>query len=160
MLSLAGASLACAGAKKTLSDQMQWTARIDRAIMELQTQLAKCDRRGIVSLLAPPLSEDQTFARNVDALCERASAIRPELTVERLWLKTADTVRADVQWTLRATLASTAGTPTPTPDRQGGTSTMVMGTAHFTLVGKESPRVTAIDGDNPFAPQLDQSLLP
>jgi hypothetical protein len=160
MLLLAGSSVACAGSKKTLSDQAQWTARIDRAIAELQTRLEQCDRRGIVSLLAPPLSEDQTFARNLDALCERASAIRPELTVERLWLKPADTVRADVQWTLRANLAPPAGSPSPTPGRQGGTSAMVMGTAHFTLTGKESPRLTAIDGDNPFTPQFDQTLLP
>jgi hypothetical protein len=157
---LACSPVACAGAKKTLSDQAQWATRIDTVIAKLQAQLEQCDRRGIVALLAPPLSEDRAFERGLVDLCERASTIRPVFVVERLWLKTADTVRADLQWTLQAELPAPPGSAAPTSGRQRGTSTRVMGTAHFTLVGKESPRLTAIDGDNPFAPQFDQPLLP
>ncbi len=155
--------VACAGAPKPLSAQAQWATRIDTVIAALQTQLEHCDRRGIASLLAPPLAEDQLFARGLADLCERASGIRPVFVVERVWLKNAETVRADLQWTLRADLAPPpvpSAPSTSTGGRPEGSSIMVMGTAHLTLVGKESPRVTAVDGDNPFAPQFDQPLSP
>jgi hypothetical protein len=151
---------ACAGAKKPLSAQAQWVTHIDKVIEELQTQLGHCDRRGIASLLAPPLADDEAFTRGLADLCERTSSIHPAFVVERLWLKNADTVRADLQWTLRADLASPAGAASPTEGRQTAKSTMVMGTAHFTLVGKDSPRLTAVDGDNPFTTQFDQPLIP
>jgi len=150
---------ACSGAKKPLSAQAQWATQIDKIIEELQTQLGHCDRHGITALLAPPLADDEAFAHGLADLCERVASIHPAFVVERLWLRTADTVRADLQWTLRADLVSPAG-GLPTNGREAGRSTMVMGTAHFTLVGKEAPRLTAVDGDNPFTTQFDQPLIP
>jgi hypothetical protein len=152
--------VACGSAKKPLSAQAQAAGRADTVIAQLQTALGRCDRRGIASLLAPPLENDEAFSRRLAELCSRAAAIRPVFIVERLWLKNAETVRADVQWTLRADLASSTDVVPQSGSRQAGGSTMVIGTAHFTLVGKESPRLTAIDGDNPFAPQFDQALNP
>jgi hypothetical protein len=151
---------ACGSTKKTLSAQAQVAGRVDTVIAQLQTELGRCNRRGITALLAPPLENDETFSRRLAELCDQATAIRPVFVVERMWLKNAETVRADIQWTLRADLASPNGVDSPTGNRQPGGATMVIGTAHFTLVGKESPRVTAIDGDNPFAPQFDQALVP
>lgn len=151
---------ACGSAKKPISAQAQAASRVDTVIAQLQTELSRCDRRGITALLAPPLENDEAFSRRLDELCGLAVAIRPVFIVERLWLKNADTVRADVQWTLRADLASSTGVVSQSGSQQAGGSTMVIGTAHFTLVGKESPRLTAIDGDNPFAPQFDQALNP
>jgi len=151
---------ACGSAKKPLSVQAQMADRINTVIAQLQTALGRCDRRGIASLLAPPLANDEAFSRRLADMCSRTTAIRPAFVVERLWVKNAETVRADLQWTLRADLASPPGPVLPTDGRQAGGSTMVMGTAHFTLVGKDSPRLTAVDGDNPFAPQFDQVLLP
>jgi len=151
---------ACGSAKKPLSAQAQVASRVDTVIAQLQTELGQCDRRGIAALLAPPLENDEAFSRRLAELCGRATAIRPVFIVERLWLKNAETVRADVQWTLRADLDSSTGVVSPTDSRQPGGSTMIIGTAHFTLVGKESPRLAAVDGDNPFAPQFDQALVP
>jgi hypothetical protein len=152
---------ACGSDKKPLSIQAQMASRVDTVIAELQTQLGHCDRHRIAALLAPPLSNDEAFSHQLTDLCNRASAIRPVFVVERLWLDSADTVRVDLQWTLRADLVAPSGPAPSTGDRQaGGGSTMVMGTAHFTLVGKDSPRLTAVAGDNPFAPQFDQALLP
>jgi hypothetical protein len=151
---------ACGSAKKPLSAQAQVAGRVDTVIAQLQTELGRCNRRGITSLLAPPLENDEAFSRRLAELCDQATAIRPVFVVERMWLKNAETVRADVQWTLRADLASPNGVDSPTGSHQPGGATMVIGTAHFTLVGKESPRLTAVDGDNPFAPQFDQALIP
>jgi hypothetical protein len=151
---------ACGGTKKPLSAQAQVAGRVDTVIAQLQTELGRCNRRGIASLLAPPLENDEAFSRRLAELCDQATAIRPVFIVERMWLKNAETVRADVQWTLRADLASPNGEDPSTGGRQPGGTTMVIGTAHFTLVGKESPRLTAVDGDNPFAPQFDQALIP
>ncbi|HUJ79661.1 MAG TPA: hypothetical protein VLY45_05030 [Nitrospiria bacterium] len=151
---------ACGGTKKPLSLQAQTATRINAVIEDLQTRLGRCDRSGIASLLAPPLSNDATFAHGLADLCDRASALHPVFIVERLWLKNAETVRVDLQWTLRANATAPTGPPSSTGGRQAGEPVMVMGTAHFTFIGKDSPRLTAIEGDNPFAPQADQVLLP
>jgi hypothetical protein len=151
---------ACGGSKKPLSAQAQTASRINTVIEDLQTQLGRCDRRGITSLLAPPLSNDATFARGLATLCERLSAIQPVFVVERLWMNNAESVRVDLQWMLRATLSPPAGPVPPTGNQQAGGPTMVMGTAHFTFVGKDSPHLSAIDGDNPFALQTAQVVLP
>lgn len=150
---------ACGSAKKPLSSQAQMASRVDEVIAELQTQLGFCDRHRIAALLAPPLSKDEVFSHRLSEFCNRASAIRPVFVVERLWLESADTVRVDLQWTLRADLSPASGPSSPA-GRPAGGSTMVMGTAHFTLVGKDSLRLTAVAGDNPFAPQFDQALVP
>jgi hypothetical protein len=150
---------ACGSAKKPLSVQAQMASRVDTVIAELQTELGYCDRNRIAALLAPPLLNDEAFSHQLTDFCNRATDIHPDFVVERLWLQSADTVRVDLQWTLRAVLPQAAG-PSPSADRPVGGATMVMGTAHFTLVGKETPRLTAITGDNPFAPQFDQALIP
>jgi len=147
--------LSCAGTKKSLSDQARLATHIDAVIETLQKQLGSCDRQGIAALLAPPLAGDDTFSRGLADLCKRATDLKPVFVVERIWLKNDDTVRADVQWTLRATLAAAA-----TVGQQERGPAMVTGSAHFTLVGKDSPRLAAIDGDNPFAAQFDHPLLP
>jgi len=151
---------ACGGSKKPLSVQAQTASRINTVIEDLQSHLEHCDRRGITSLLAPPLSNDATFARGLATLCERLSAIQPVFVVERLWTNNAETVRVDLQWMLRATLSPPSG-PVSLPSNQpSGGPMMVMGTAHFTFVGKDSPRLSAVDGDNPFVLQTTQVLLP
>jgi hypothetical protein len=141
------ATIGCTTPTKALSAQGQLALRIDEAVKVLQDQLSRRNHQRITSLLATPLSDNQTFAQGLTTLFERATSLRATFVIERLWIQNPETVRVDLHWTLHAELASPPGPAT------------ITGTARFTMIGKE-PRLAAVQGDNPFNQAFDRPLTP
>jgi hypothetical protein len=142
---------ACASPKKSLSAPAQMATRVNTIVNELQAQLSRRDAREILSRTAAPLADDPAFARGLAELVERTTLLRARFVVERLWLQPAETVRVDLHWTLDAEPAG--------QDHTAGPAT-VTGSARFIMVGKETPRLTAVLGDNPFTSRFDHPLAP
>lgn len=162
---------ACATPKKSLSAHAQLALRVDAAVKELEEQLNRRNHQRIVSLLAPPLTEDKAFAQGLTDLFDQAATLQAAFTIERLWVQNPDlpagqagTIRVDLHWTLHATLAAgpttVAGSPRGLAQKARPEGLTTSGTARFTMVGKETPRLAAVTGDSPFRPQFDRPLIP
>lgn len=137
---------ACAETKKSLTPQAQLATRIDTTIQDLGHQMSHCDLQHITPFLTPDLANDHAMTQSIETLCARAHTLQAQFVIERLWLQPPETVRVDLHWTLQVTL-------------DAGPSTTI-GTARFTMIGKDHPLISAVSGDNPFDPQFDVIPVP
>ncbi len=164
LLALGCLLLACSTTKTPLSAQAQQAARVENVVKELQEQMNRRNQPRILSLLAPPLEGNREFADDLAALFRRADPLRAVFVIERVWLLQPEMVRLDLHWTLHGDLKPDDDGPAP---EAGGPATAVgsprgfttSGTARFIFAGKE-PRLSAVQGDNPFSPTFDRSPLP
>ena len=138
--------MACAGSKKKRpSPHAQTATRVHAVISHLENRLNQRDADQLTVLLAPPLTDDEQFAKRLDELIASTSDLDVQFIIERLWIQDDETIRVDLHWTMHATL--------PT----GPVTTA--GTARFTMSGKDTLRLSSVSGDNPFAPRFDDPLM-
>lgn len=146
ILCLAVIVASCAGSsKKRLSEPSQLAVRINTVITELEERINARDQEGIIALLTPSLAGDADLRRGIKELLS-LPGLNVTFMVERMWRTDDNTMRVDLQWTLRA--------------KPPSGSTISTGRGRFLLVGSDQHRLDQISGENPFSNPASNLLTP